>query len=76
MTILAVSVPTSLGVKVALIVQLAPGAKVAGETGQVLVEAKSLASVPAIVILEIVYATLSLFVRTADSGVALFVPWA
>jgi hypothetical protein len=46
-----------------------------GEIGQLFVAAKSPASVPEVVILEIVYATLSLLVRIAVSGVVV-VPWA
>jgi hypothetical protein len=63
---LAVLVPTSPGVKVTLSVQLAPAARV---LGQLFVAAKSPASVPEVVILEMVYATPSLLVRIAVSGV-------
>jgi hypothetical protein len=72
--ILAVLVPTSLGVNVTLIVQLAPPASVDELAGHVLlVVVKSPASVPVIEMPEMVYELLSLLVRTAVR-VALVVP--
>ncbi len=70
---LAVLDPTSPGVNVTEIVQLAPDARVFGEIGQLLPGAKSAALVPEIVTLEIVCETASLLVRTAVIA-ALVVP--
>lgn len=63
-TILAVLVPTSLGVKVTVIVQLVPAVIAFGKRGQLFVAAKSPAFVPAVAMLEIMCEALSLFVRT------------
>jgi hypothetical protein len=60
--ILAVLVPTSLGVKDTVIVQLEPEGRV---DGQLLIDVKSPASVPEIWTLEIMYEALSLFVTIA-----------
>ena len=59
----AVLVPTSLGVKMTVIVQLEPVPKLIGFIGQVLVTAKSLAFAPVGVMLEMMCAALSLLVR-------------
>jgi hypothetical protein len=79
-TILAVLVPTSLGMNVTVIVQLAPPAKLyggagaGGEIGHVFVEVKSLAFVPVIEMLEMAWGALSLLVRTVIME-ALVVSW-
>src|SRR5882762_8711711 len=52
-----------VGVKVTLIVQLAPAARVAGDNGQVFVSEKSVPLAPEKAILEIVRATFAPFVR-------------
>ena len=74
---LAPRLPLADGVKVTLIVQLAPAASVLGLMGQVLVCAKSPAFVPATVMLVIVRAAVPLFVSVTDLA-ALVVPtfWA
>ena len=73
MVIFAVRVPTSLGVNVTVIVQLDPVDKGLSDA-QLSVSVKSLALVPPFVMLEMVYETLSLLVRTAVMA-ALVVPW-
>ena len=77
MLMLALRLPLADGVKVTLIVQLAPAASVLGLMGQVLVCAKSPAFVPATVMLVIVRAAVPLFVSVTDLA-ALVVPtfWA
>jgi hypothetical protein len=65
--------PLADGVKVTLIVQLAPAANVLGLMGQVLVCAKSPVLVPVSVILVIVRAAVPLFVSVTDLA-ALVVP--
>ena len=60
---LALRVPVAVGVKVTLIVQVAPAAMVLGLIGQVLVWAKSPAFVPVKPIVLMVRAALPLFLR-------------
>ena len=66
--------PTSPGVNVTVIVQLAPGARVLGARGQLFVGVKSLAFAPEMAMLVIVCETTSLLVRTAVWA-GLVVPW-
>ena len=62
-----------VGVKVTLIVQFAPPARVAGEAGQVFVRPKSPAFVPVVLRLLIVRAVVPLFVRvTVCAGLVVF----
>ena len=73
-TILADLVPTSLGVKVTVIMQLEPDARLFGLIGQLFVWMKLLAFVPITETLEIMWEALSLLVRTVIID-ALVVPW-
>ena len=63
-TIFAVLVPTSLGVNITVIEQLAPPASAFGLIGQLFVWVKLAAFVPITATLEMVWAALSLLVRT------------
>ena len=62
--------------KVTVIVQLEPAAKVLiGDIGQLFVTVKSLAFAPLAAMLEMVWATPSLFVRVTLMGRRLVEPW-